>query len=252
MISTHLERISLDLSNFCTKSCDFCYNNSSTSGINLWKTNEVIELALDCSKNGVKAFSLGGGEPFEYKGVFEIISALTPHLFVSITSNGIPLFNDEVFRLLVKNRPDKIHLTIHDPNNQNEVLETIKMLKRISRYDIKTGINLLISSHQIAEAKKLTQKLYSIGFTEKNIIFIPRKFNLIPTVKEVAEVASRPNFQSTSCLTSCTISKQFCSISWDKKIGFCSFSPSKAIIEAYNYQSVIKALESITFKTCLK
>lgn len=248
---SQVDRISLDLSNFCTKACDFCYNNSSSSGLNMWKTNEVIELALDCSINGVKAFSFGGGEPFEYKGIFEIISALTPHLFVSVTSNGLPLYQDEIFSLLIKNRPDKIHLTIHNPSNKKEVSETIKMLKRISRYDIRIGINLFISSHQIAEAKQLTQKLYAIGFSEKNIIFVPRKFDLVPTAKEVAEVASRINFQSTSCLTNCSPSKEFCSISWDKKVGFCSFSPSKAPLEKYNYQSIMEALNSITFKTCL-
>ena len=86
-----LELISIDLSNYCSKACEFCYNKSNPDGIIEWQPNDVISFGLDCAANNVQAISLGGGEPFEYKGIFEIISALTPKLFVSVTTNGIPL-----------------------------------------------------------------------------------------------------------------------------------------------------------------
>ena len=73
-----VERLSIDLSNYCSKQCSFCYNHSTKEGNTLWKPSEVIAFASDCVKNGVKAVSLGGGEPFEYDGVFEVIDALYP------------------------------------------------------------------------------------------------------------------------------------------------------------------------------
>jgi MoaA/NifB/PqqE/SkfB family radical SAM enzyme len=58
----------------------------------------VINFASDCIKNGVKAVSLGGGEPFEYDGVFEVIEALYPLCYLSVTSNGLPLEDEGVCR----------------------------------------------------------------------------------------------------------------------------------------------------------
>jgi len=61
----------------------------------MWTPSEVISFAKDCVANGIKAISLGGGEPFEYDGVFEVISALQPIVYLSATSNGLPLTNDD-------------------------------------------------------------------------------------------------------------------------------------------------------------
>ena len=62
------EIISIDLSNYCTKQCSFCYNHSRKDGNTLWQVDEVISFASDCISHGIKALSLGGGEPFEYDG----------------------------------------------------------------------------------------------------------------------------------------------------------------------------------------
>jgi len=251
MINFKLERLSIDLSNYCSKGCDFCYNGSSNKGSVMWQSEEVIKMAVDCSQNGVKAISLGGGEPFEYNGVFDIISKLTPHMFVSVTSNGLPLVNDTAFKSLIKNKPDKIHLTIHHPDNDSEVNESLHLLKAISKHHIKTGINMLIADDKLIEAERLTQRLYKQGYTSQNIIFVPRKFEHCPKPEQVAKVAANPYFQSASCLSGCSISYRFCSLSWDKKINFCSYSPSKVFLLEQSFEGIIKALNKIKFKTCL-
>lgn len=252
MVDKKLERISLDVSNYCSKACSFCYNHSSKKGSTFWKPNEIIRLAIDCSENGVKAFSLGGGEPLEYEGIYDVISAIKPHLFVSITSNGLPLSDKVIFSTLLKNPPNKIHITIHNPSSKIEVSETIKTVKKLIRNNINAGINILVSSNEIPITKQLTTSLYKQGFTSNQIIFVPRKFEYVPTCKEVAEVAVSPYFQSASCLSDCKISKRFCSISWDKKVGFCSYTPSKASLDSLDYFSINKALNSFNFKTCIE
>lgn len=247
-----LERLSIDLSNYCSKACDFCYNHSSLKGPTEWKPDEVILMALDCAKNGLKAISLGGGEPFEYDGIFKIISALTPDLFVSVTSNGLPLLNPDTFQLLSQNKPDKIHLTIHRPDDEDEWKRTIFLLNRIKKLDIKTGINIFVSADKIAAAKILTQNLYQYGIKPGQIIFVPRKYNLIPTAGQVAEVSGMHYFQSAACLTKCERSSRFCSVSWDKQVSYCSYSPGKASLNEYTYKALLQALENVNFINCFQ
>ena len=121
-----LEILSIDLSNYCSKQCSFCYNHSNKKGNTVWLPKEVIDFSLNCIENGIKAVSLGGGEPFEYEGIFEIIDALYPKCYLSITSNGLPLENTDIWKDLLKHSPDKIHLTIHQSQDREEVKRILK------------------------------------------------------------------------------------------------------------------------------
>ena len=77
-----MELLSIDLSNFCSKKCPFCYNHSTKEGNVMWTPDEVIAFASDCIAHGVKAVSLGGGEPFEYDGIFQVIDSLYPKTYL--------------------------------------------------------------------------------------------------------------------------------------------------------------------------
>ena len=104
-------------------------------GNTLWKPKEVIALAIDCVNNGIKAVSLGGGEPFEYDGIFQIIDAIQPLAYLSITTNGLPLLEKDVWQALLTHKPDKIHITIHNPDNDNEVQRVFEQIKNLSEYN---------------------------------------------------------------------------------------------------------------------
>ena len=251
MTNFSLQRLSVDLSNRCSKACDFCYNHSSANGNVVWHSQEVVDLVKDCVKNGLQSVSLGGGEPFEYDGIFEIISALTPLLFVSVTSNGLPLRNNEVWNKLIKNKPDKIHITIHNPENEEEICHTLYLIDSLRQENIKSGINLLVSSDKIQKTKQLTQRLVKLRISRKEIIFIPRKFSSQPTPQQILEVSDNEMFQAPSCLVFCKPSERFCSLSWDKKVNFCSYSPSKVVLQEISYNGIINALHSIDFKSCI-
>lgn len=130
-----IEMLSIDLSNYCSKGCKFCYNRSNSAGNTEWKVDEVIAFIKDCVANGVQAVSLGGGEPFEYDGVFRVLEAIYPLCYVSVTSNGLPLENAVIWQKLTMVKPDKIHLTIHNPDNESEVtrvLNRLDCLKKIT------------------------------------------------------------------------------------------------------------------------
>ena len=243
------ELLSIDLSNYCTKRCSFCYNHSNPEGATMWKPSEVIGFASDCVKNGIKAVSLGGGEPFEYEGLFEIIDALYPITYLSVTSNGLPLLKRNVFEQLLVHGPDKIHLTIHNPDNQNEVIRVIEQVVELGKTKIKPGINLLVSSRSIAECQEVYAKLLEF-LQPDQIILIPKRFGETPTAKQMASIANGKPFQSPSCLLKCEIPSKFVSVSWDKKVNHCSYAGGKEPLRTLDYAGLVDALERVEFRCC--
>ena len=245
-----LDRISIDLSNYCTKQCDFCYNHSTKKGNVLWTAEELIPFILDLHEHGIEAVSFGGGEPFEFDGIFKLISGLMSEMYVSVTSNGLPLEKESVFAELLENKPDKIHITIHHPENKEEVDRVIRLVKKISEVGIKSGVNLLVSDFNAIEAKSVYDELLSNGITSDRIILIPRRFTCMPAPKQLSEVAGGKPFQSPSCLTGCKKPTEFCSVSWDKKVNWCSYASGKQPITELSYKGLIDALNQVKFGCC--
>ncbi|MEE3312716.1 MAG: radical SAM protein [Treponema sp.] len=245
-----LDRISIDLSNYCSKQCDFCYNHSTKEGNVLWSVEELIPFVLDLHKHGIDAVSFGGGEPFEYDGIFELISGLMSEMYISVTSNGLPLEKEDVFSKLLQNKPDKVHLTIHHPENKFEVVRVIKMVKRIDAEGMKSGVNFLVSDFNLTEAKSVYSDLLTNGITSDRIILIPRRFTCEPTAKQLSEIACGMPFQSPSCLTGCKQPTEFCSLSWDKKVNWCSYASGKQPIKELSYNGLMNALDLVEFGCC--
>lgn len=244
-----IERLSIDLSNYCSKQCPFCYNHSTKAGSTQWKPEEIISFAIDCVKNGTKAISLGGGEPFEYDGVFDVIDALFPQCYLSVTSNGLPLLNNNVWQELTTHKPDKIHLTIHHPDDNDEVSRVEDTLKRISAIGITAGLNLLVGATTIEYTKKVYSRLGRM-LNPGHIILVPQRYSNTPTPQQLASVTNGKPFQSPSCLLECKKPTGFCSVSWDKKAVPCSFAPCKEPLLSLDYSGLTKALDSVKWKPC--
>ena len=244
-----IELLSIDLSNYCSKQCLFCYNHSTREGNTMWKPQEVIDFASDCIKNGVKAVSLGGGEPFEYDGVFEVIDALYPLCYLSVTSNGLPLEDEGVWQKLQKCKPDKIHITIHQPDNEKEVERVESLLPRIESIGIKPGLNLLVGADKVEAATIVYKRMMRILKSDQ-IILVPQRFSNTPTSKQLASVTVGKPFQSPSCLLKCHRPTNFCSVSWDKKVNSCSFAPNKVPLETLDHNGLMKALDAVKWEKC--
>lgn len=180
----------------------------------VYRPQNLKEVASDCIKHGVKAVSLGGGEPFEYDGVFEVIDALYSQCYLSVTSNGLPLENSKIWELLCQHKPDKIHLTIHQPNNSEEVSKVEKRLAEIDSIGIKPGLNLLVGADKVEYAKEVYNRLRKL-LKNDQIILVPQRFSNTPNPKQLASVADGKPFQSPSCLLQCQRPTNFCSVSWD-------------------------------------
>lgn len=216
----------------------------------MWKPSEVIDFASDCIKHGIKAVSLGGGEPFEYDGVFEVIDALYSQCYLSVTSNGLPLEDETVWNLLMIHKPDKIHLTIHQPDSESEVARVEKRLQEIEKIGIKPGLNLLVGADKIEYAKEVYERLSRILKSDQ-IILVPQRFSNTPTPKQLASVAGGKPFQSPSCLLKCERPANFCSVSWDKKVNSCSFASGKEPLESLDFKGLEEALKRVKWKSCM-
>ena len=150
----------------------------------------------------------------------------------------------------MENKPDKIHITIHHPENTDEVNRVVSMVKKISEVGIKSGVNLLVSDFNADEAKSVYAELLSNGITSDRIILIPRRFTCMPTSKLLSEVAQGKPFQSTSGLMGCKKPTEFCSISWDKKVNWCSYASGKQPITELSYKGLMDALNQVEFGCC--
>lgn len=245
-----LDRISIDLSNYCSKQCDFCYNHSTKEGNVLWTVEELVPFVLDLHEHGIDAVSFGGGEPFEFDGIFYLISSLMDEMYVSVTSNGLPLEQEDVFSTLLQNKPDKIHITIHHPENTAEVDRVIKVVIKIAEAGIKSGVNLLVSDFNVEEAKKVYSRLLENEISSDRVILIPCRFTCEPTSKQLAEIAGGKPFQSPSCLTGCRRPEEFCSVSWDKRVNWCSYAGGKQPLKELTYTGLMESLDKVDFQCC--
>ena len=216
----------------------------------MWKPSEVIDFASDCIKHGIKAVSLGGGEPFEYDGVFEVIDVLYTQCYLSVTSNGLPLEEEAVWQRLMVHKPDKIHLTIHQPDNENEVARVEKRLQEIEKIGIKPGLNLLVGADKIEYSKEVYARLSRILKSDQ-IILVPQRFSNTPSPKQLASAAKGKPFQSPSCLLKCERPTNFCSVSWDKKVNSCSFASGKEPLESLDFKGLEEALKNVKWKSCM-
>lgn len=244
-----IEQISIDLSNYCSKGCSFCYNSSNRAGSTQWLPQEVIDFAKSCISHGVKAISLGGGEPLEYDGIFDVIAELYPLTYLTLTTNGLPLLEREVVRQLILNKPDKIHISLHNADDDVErarIIEQVELLKGIS---IKPGVNLLVRSSNVEHCKQAYKQFRNVLLPEQ-IILIPQRFIETPTTKQLGSISGGEYFQSPSCLLKCSRPKNFASISWDKRVNWCSYAKGKQPLETLDYFGMLKALELVSFVTC--
>ena len=246
----NIELLSIDLTNYCSKQCPFCYNHSSLEGNTLWRHQEVIKFLTDCISNGVKSISLGGGEPFEYDGIFEIIDAIYPQAYLSITSNGLLLGESISWDYLARHKPDKIHLSLHNPGSRTELQSVISKMMKIQEIGIKPGCNILVSAN-LTEDSRLAYKELLKFLSPAQIIIIPQRYTDTPTPEQLAYVSDNQAFQSPSCILGCKRPESFVSVSWDKKVNFCSYAKGKVALKSLDFKGMTDALKNVEFESCM-
>lgn len=239
---TVIDRLSIEPSRRCSKGCAFCYNGSSRSGNGLWTEGDLLALASDAARNGVRALSLGGGEPLEVPWLFSTLRALDGVLLRSLTTNGLPLLDPATFDALVRARPDKVHVSIHAPENEREVARVIEQVTAIARAGIASGVNLLVRRSRLSEARVAFLRLEHAGLDPSRVVLLPMRDDDTPSPADIARVAGTPRFQSMTCLSACGRSPRFASLDADRRVAWCSYTRTRRALAAPTYAALLAAL----------
>lgn len=244
-----IERISIELTNQCSKHCSFCYNHSNPNGLTSWTVEEVVKFVKDCGENGTQAVSFGGGEPLEYLGIFEILKQLKGLLFRSLTSNGL-LLDEALLEQMIEAAPNKVHLSIHFPQNHQEIDRVIRQVHQLADCGICSGVNLLVVRSNYQAAYQAAATLHKAGIGNDRIVYLPMRGADTPTPQQIACVAGDTLFQSMSCLANCRRSPRFCSISWDKQVAWCSYTSARRLLRSLAAKALEEALQDLPLVFC--
>jgi hypothetical protein len=244
-----VERLSVELSQRCQKACSFCYSASHAEGDTRWAEDDAVHLVTDCAANGTRAVSFGGGEPLEVPWLCSLLTRLDGVVFRSVTTNGLPLADTDVFEQLVRARPDKVHVSIHQPDRDEEVTRVIGQVGALADAGVPSGVNLLVRRSGLAEATRARAALQAAGIDASRIVLLPMRGQDTPTPAEVARVARGP-FQSMSCLTQCGKSPRFCAVGWDRSVAWCSYTRSRAPLSSPTFAALSHALEGLDVEPC--
>ena len=243
------ERISIELTNRCGKACWFCYNGSAPTGAASWTVDELVALVEDCVAHGTRAVSFGGGEPLEFSGVFELLDRLRGICFRSLTTNGLGL-TAQTIDSLSRVRPDKIHVSIHFPSNKSEVERVIEQVHALAACGLRSGVNLLVARSGLAAGERAAGELRAAGIGNDRIVYLPMRGQDTPTPDEVARVAGGNRFQSMTCLAACAASERFCSISWNRRVGWCSYTDARRALDVPTAAALAVALDGLGLNYC--
>lgn len=244
-----IERLSIELSQHCSKACWFCYSESGPAGQTRLRAEDLIALVKDSARHGLRAVSFGGGEPLESDALWTVLRELDGVLFRSLTSNGLPLLDEAVLERLVAARPNKVHLSIHFPNNRGEVDRVIQQVHALAQSGIPSGVNFLVRRSQLDVAQEAAARVREAGIDNSRIVYLPMRGQDTPTPEEVARVAGGP-FQSMTCLKACAPSARFCSIRWDGSVAWCSYTETRRRLRAFTHEALLEALAGLGLSFC--
>ncbi|MCB9671528.1 MAG: radical SAM protein [Alphaproteobacteria bacterium] len=243
-----IERVSIELTNACSKACAFCYNRSHPSGATHWTADALVGFVTDLAANGVQAVSFGGGEPLEHPEVFAILERTRGLLFRSLTTNGLLL--DGLLDALVAAGPDKVHVSIHQPGRAREVDRVVRQVLDLADRGIPSGVNLLVRASAPEDARRARLQLQAAGIGPDRTMFLPMRGADTPSPRLLAEVAGATAFQSMTCLLACGRSPRFASVGWDGQVAWCSYTTTRRPLPSPDHAGLLAALDGLGLAYC--
>lgn len=245
-----IERVSIEVSDRCSKACSFCYNASNPHGRFAWDPDALVAFVIDCAANGVRAVSFGGGEPLEYEPLFDVLARLRGILFRSLTTNGL-LLTEAMLARLVDAGADKVHVSVHFPSRAREVERVIGQVHALERAGIRSGVNLLVARSELGAAAHAACALRDAGIGNERIVYLPKRGDDTPSPAEVARVAGgTQRFQSMTCLAACAKSERFCSVAADASVAWCSYTTTRRKLAARTHAALLAALDGLGLDFC--
>lgn len=243
--------VSIELTNQCSKvACRKfgCYAKAEPKGATFWTAKMLAPFIEDLADSGIEAVSFGGGEPLQYRDLWSLLDAIGDiKIFKSMTTNGLYL-SDVAASRLVDLGLNKVHVSIHFPEDKREVERVISQVKLLETKGLRSGINFIVKGWDVEAEKEAARTIKAAGIKEDRVVFLPLRgkglkidAGSVKRFKEVAEMLS-PRFQAPWCLLACRKSPRFISIDWEGKVGYCSYTESKTRMAQFTYTGMMEAL----------
>ena len=169
-------------------------------------------------------------------------------LFRSVTTSGTQL-QGELLQALVGARPDKVHISLHFPDQPSEVERVIDQVGVLANHGIRSGINLLVRRSQLDEVTAVAAALCAGGIGNDRIIYLPSAADT-PTAANLARVAGSSPFQGPTCLMGCGPSQRFVSIDWQRQVAWCSYTPARRPLSSLCHAGLVAALQGLELTFC--
>jgi molybdenum cofactor biosynthesis enzyme MoaA len=244
-----IERVSIELTERCGKGCGFCYNGSNLDGDTAWTAEDLCAFVVDCAAHGVAAFSFGGGEPLEAPELlWPVLEVVRGVAFRSMTTNGL-LLDAAIIARLESAAIDKVHVSIHNPRDRDEVARVIAQVGELAAHGIRSGVNLLVRRSNVDASRACAAELHAAGIDNRRIVYLPMRGSDTPSPHEIAAVAAGP-FQSMTCLNACGESPRFVSISARRTVARCSYTIARRTLETSTHAAMLAALDGLQLIDC--
>jgi len=248
------EHVAIELTSKCQKRCPFCYASSTPYSKTLWTPAEVIKF---CKNLIGKVFTInfGGGEPFEFEGITDVINSLkNENAAISVTTNGMLL--DKYLPKIQPNPKLTITVSLHGPEEMNHVVYCVKLLKSKG---FKTNVNVLLRQSKLEQLKELLPRL--LALTKVTFLnFKPFGFGKLQKQEvlhpdEILDFVKSLGLDSTyigSCVSvpegirtiyaDCGAKERWVTVTSRKTVKPCSFSTEESSLNDLSYSGLIQAL----------
>lgn len=173
-----ISKVFFDITNLCNGKCVYCFTNSNSSKEELTLSN-LFTLLEKLKIEGIKNISVGGGEPFISKNIFEFLKKANKLGFiVSITTNG-SLLNKSNMSLLKKYKV-KMTLSLDSINDEthsqlrknlplNEILINLENISSIPELLDNLSIRMTVTKLNIGQIDDIIELCKKIGVKKLKI-----------------------------------------------------------------------------------
>lgn len=180
-----------ELSPLCNYNCKMCYVHQNEAqlreqGKTIRPPEFWLELARQAKEEGVLYLLLTGGEPFLYKGFWELYEGLAKMGFViSINSNG-SLIDETVVERLKENPPARINITLYGASDEtyekicgvkNGYTRTTRAIELLREAGISVKLNCSLTPSNAGDLEKV------IRFAEEKELIVEVATYMFPPIR---------------------------------------------------------------------
>ena len=217
----------------------------ATDGATAWRATEVIDLARDSARHGVRAVAFGG-EPLAFAGVLDVLEALRGVVDRSLTTDGRLL--DGQLAPLVRAAPDAVWVVLHQPGHPPEVARVIRQVGALQAVGIASSLAVVVRASRVDDALRTAAHAREAGIDDERIMYLPAPDDSPPPARATARADDTPLARasaSRACSAACMARPRVAALGWDKHAAWCPHTRSPRPLAAPTHVALVAALAAL-------